>query len=269
MAALGVTVTVTDGTSIGYKITITKGEATPGVKDNVQVTEFVVPPADQDAADAVVEIIDALPLAKNLNLDNFLTHLSAIEQAEAEFNALTEPQKTLVNPYLVTKLSDTVAKAEALVLEELDNRIDSAIGNLMLEGTGIESVQFINRTATLFIYDPDKNVHEFVQSGVVPLFQSMFQDVIEMRLGDDPTWYGVEGTYDGAIQAGAQIVSVLLGLDYEYGQPFGGVFSELAAAKLSQLIDKSLSIEVKIERLEGGKKYLGTYVIEFEVEEAT
>ncbi len=69
-------------------------------------------------------------------------------------------------------------------MEELDNRIDSAIGNLMLEGTGIESVQFINRTATLFIYDPDKNVHEFVQSGgSPPLFQSMFQDVIEMRLG--------------------------------------------------------------------------------------
>jgi hypothetical protein len=268
MAALGVTVTVTDGTTSGYEITITKGEATPGVKDNVQVTEFVVPPADQAAADAVAVKIDGLPLAGSLNLDDFLDYLAAIEQAEAEFNALTEPQKTLVNPYLVTKLSDTVAKAEALVLEELDNRIDSAIGNLMLEGTGIESVQFINRTATLFIYDPDKNVHEFVQSGVVPLFQSMFQDVIEMRLGDDPTWYGVEGTYDGAIQAGAQIVSVLLGLDYEYGQPFGGVFSELAAAKLSQLIDKSLSIEVKIERLEGGKKYLGTYVIEFTVEQA-
>ncbi|NLA11184.1 MAG: DUF1565 domain-containing protein, partial [Firmicutes bacterium] len=263
MAALGVAVAVEAGTPSGYKITITKGAAEAS-KDNVRVTEFVVPPADQEAADAMVYIIDPLPLAGSLNLGNLLQHLPAIEVAEAAYEALTEPQKALVSEYLVTKLNNTVAKAEALVLEELDNRIDSAIDNLMLGGTGIEAVQFAGRKATLIVNDPDKKVYEFIESGVIFLFQSMFQDVVEMKLGDDPTWYGVDGTStQGAMEAGAHIVSVLLGLDYVYGEPLGGVFSQLSAANLGQLINKDLSIEVKIERLKGGKKYQGTYVIEF------
>jgi hypothetical protein len=263
MAALGVTVTVEDGTNSGYKISISKGLATPGVKDDVQVTAFVVPPADQAAADAVALRIDPLPLAGNLDLGNFLDSLAAIEEAEAEFESLTEPQKALVDSYLVNKLSATVAKTEALVLEEMDNRISSAMGDLTFAGTGIERAELIGRRATLFIDDPTKKVHEFLQSGVVPLFQSMFQDVVEMRLGDDPTWYGVEGTASGAIEAGAQITSVLLDLPYAYGTEFGGVFTELAAAKMGELVDKSLGIEVKIERLEGGKRYSGTYLLVF------
>jgi hypothetical protein len=93
----------------------------------------------------------------------------------------------------------------------------------------------------------------------------MFQDVVAMRLGDDddPTWYGVEGTAAGAMEAGAHIVSVLLGLQYEYGKEFGGVFNQLAAAELGGLINKSMNIEVKIQKLEGGKKYMGTYTISF------
>ena len=263
MAALGVTVAVTEGSTSGYKITITKGEAEDS-KDNVQVTAFVVPPADQEAANAVSLLIDPLPLAGSLNLENFLDKLAAIEEAEAAYEALTEAQKALVNPYLVGKLNDTVAKAESLVLDELDGRIDDAIGELHLIGTGIEEVQFDNRAATLIVDDPDKKVHEFVQSGVVNLFQSMFQDVVEMRLGEDETWYGVDGTNSqGAMEAGAHIVAVLLGLNYQYGQSFGGVFNQLAAADLGQLIGKDLEIQVRIERLEGGKKYEGTYTIAF------
>ena len=205
MAALEVSVTVEAGTSSGYKVTITKGEATPGIKDNVQVTVFVVPPTDQEAADIVKGMVDDLPLAKNVGIDNYLTYLAAIEQAEAAFNALTEPQKELVDPYLVGKLSDLVTKTEGLVLEELDNRIISAMGDLNYTGTGIEGAQLEEGKATLFIDDPGKKVHEFVQSGVVFLFQSMFQDVVEMRLGDDPNWYGVEGTTAGAMEAGHKL----------------------------------------------------------------
>ena len=264
MAALGVTVTVAEGTESGYKITITKGKANPGIKDNVQVTEFVVPPADQEAAQAVTRKIQSLPWDWQLELASFIDHLAAIEEAEAAYEALTEPQKALINPYVVGMLNDIVAKAEALVLEELDGRIDSAIEDLNLEFTGIGEVLFEERKATLVVSDPDKKVHEFVLSGVLSLFQSMFQDVVEMKLGNDPTWYGVDGTSaQGVMEAGAHIVSVLLDLDYEYGEDYGGVFSELAAANLGQLIGKSLSIEVKIERLEGGKQYTGTYEIEF------
>lgn len=43
VAALGVTVNVEAGTNSGYKVTITKGAATAGVKDDVAVTEFVAP----------------------------------------------------------------------------------------------------------------------------------------------------------------------------------------------------------------------------------
>jgi uncharacterized repeat protein (TIGR02543 family) len=263
MAALGVTITIDAGSSSGYKVTITKGEATPGIRDNVEVIKFTIPPADSEAAGIVNDLITALPSAANLYLDNYLTHLAAIEEAEAAFNALTEPQKTILGWYLEEKLDELVTKVEGLVLEELDDRILSAIGELELMGTGIEEVGFVDREATLFVDDPNKKVYEFVQSGVVPLFQTMFQDVVAMRLGEDPDWYGVEGTSAGAMEAGAHIVSVLLGFPYEYGEDFGGVFSQLAAADLGDLLDKSLSIEVKIQRLEDGKEYLGTYIIGF------
>ena len=129
--------TVEDGTINGYKITISKGSAIPKVKDNVQVTAFVVPPEDQAAATAVAIKIDGLPLAVNLSLENFLDSLAAIEEAEAEYQTLTEPQKALVNPYLVDKLNDTVTKIELLILEEMDNRISTAMEELNFAGTGI------------------------------------------------------------------------------------------------------------------------------------
>ena len=253
MAALGVTITVDVGSSSGYKVTITKGEATPGIRDNVEVIKYTIPLADSAAAGIVNDLITALPSAANLYLDNYLTHLAAIEEAEAAFNALTEPQKAILGALTVDKLENLVTKAQGLVLEELDSRILSAIDGLHLTGTGIDKVEFENREATLFVDDPNKKVHEFVQSGVVSLFESMFQDVVAMRLGEDPDWYGVEGTSAGAIEAGAHIVSVLLGFPYEYGEDFGGVFSQLAAADLGDLLDKSLSIEVKIQRLEDVK----------------
>ena len=262
MAALGVTITIDAGSSSGYKVSITKGDAI-GIRDNVEVIKFTIPLADSEAAGIVNDLITALPSAANLYLDNYLTHLAAIEEAEAAFNALTEPQKAILGALTVDKLENLVTKAQGLVLEELDSRILSAIDGLHLTGTGIDKVEFENREATLFVDDPNKKVHEFVQSGVVSLFESMFQDVVAMRLGEDPDWYGVEGTSAGAIEAGAHIVSVLLGFPYEYGEDFGGVFSQLAAADLGDLLDKSLSIEVKIQRLEDGKEYLGTYIIGF------
>jgi uncharacterized repeat protein (TIGR02543 family) len=262
MAALGVTITIDAGSSSGYKVSITKGDAI-GIKDNIQVSKFAIPPADSEAAGIVNDLITALPSAANVDLDNYLTHLAAIEGAEAAFNALTEPQKAILGALTVDKLENLVIKAQELVLEELDGRIESAIDELYLAGTGINKVGFDDREATLFVSDPDKKVYEFVQSGVVSLFESMFQDVVAMRLGEDPDWYGVEGTSAGATEAGAHIVSVLLGFPYEYEEDFGGVFSQLAAADLGDLLDKSLSIEVKIQRLEDGKEYLGTYVIGF------
>ena len=263
MAALRVIVTVEDGSSSGYKVIITRGEAVPGIKDNIKVT-FVAPTADQEAAETVEDMIDDRPLAKNVNIDNFLGYLADIEATEAAYNALTEPQKALVDLYLVNKLFALLTKIEELVLEELDNRILSAIDELKFEGSGIGGVQLVDRKATLFVDDPDEKVHRFVESGVVDLFESMFQDVVGMRLGNDPVWYAVEGTTAGAIEAGAQIVSSLLGIPYEHGVAYGGVLSQLAAAKLSELIGKSLSIEVKIERLEGGREYTGSYIVEFE-----
>ena len=116
MAVLRVTVTVEDGSSSGYKVTITRGEAIPGIKDNVKVT-FVAPPADREAAKIVEEMIDDLPLAKNVNIDNYLDYLAEVEEAEAAYNALTEPQKALVNEYLVGKLLDLLNKIEELISE--------------------------------------------------------------------------------------------------------------------------------------------------------
>ena len=267
MDALEVTVTVEDGASSGYyKVTITKGEAT-GSKDNVKVTNFVIPSADQEAAGIVEEMLDELPRASKVNLGNYETYLADAEETEVALNALTEPQKALLDEYLTGKLDDLLTKIEELIFEELDGRIDDAIDELDFEGSGIERAELVDRRATLFIDNPDEKVHKFVESGVVGLFQSMFQDVVGMRLGDDLTWYAVEGTSLGAIEAGAQIVSALLSFPYEYGLSFGGVFNDLAAAELSELIDKSLDIEIKIVKREGGREYSGIYNIGFSAAE--
>ena len=116
MAILRVTVTVEAGSSSGYKVTITRGEATPGIKDNIEVT-FVAPIDDQEAAEIVEGMIDDLPLAKNVNLDNYLDYLAAIEEADAAFSALTEDQKVLVDSYLATKLNVLLTKIEELMNE--------------------------------------------------------------------------------------------------------------------------------------------------------
>ena len=76
----------------GYKVSITK-ETLIG-PDNVEV--IVLPSRLRTAKPPVSnDLITALPSAANLYLDNYLTHLAAIEEAEAAFNALTEPLKAI------------------------------------------------------------------------------------------------------------------------------------------------------------------------------
>ncbi len=101
MAALGVTITIDAGSSSGYKVSITGGDAI-GIMTISRSASLRSRSADSEAAAGIVnDLITALPSAANLYSDNYLTHLAAIEEAEAAFNALTEPQKAILGALTV------------------------------------------------------------------------------------------------------------------------------------------------------------------------
>ncbi len=65
---------------------------------------------DQQAADVVNAAIEALPAVEELTLDN----KTAVTEADAEFNALTEAQKALISAENQTKLNEAIAKIASL-----------------------------------------------------------------------------------------------------------------------------------------------------------
>ncbi len=69
--------------------------------------------ADQTAADAVTAKISALPAPAELTLEN----KTGVDEAKAEYDALTEEQKALISAENQTKLSEAIAKIGELETE--------------------------------------------------------------------------------------------------------------------------------------------------------
>ena len=115
--ANGVLTAVAAGTAT---ITATATNGTEDTTDDKTATcTIMVTDPDQEAADAVVALFDALPAVENITMDD----KEAIEAARAAYDALTDEQKALVTPEDLAKLT---AAEEAL---------DA------LETTGVENVQ--------------------------------------------------------------------------------------------------------------------------------
>ena len=116
--ANGVVTAVAAGTAT---ITATATNGTDDTTDDKTATcTITVTDPDQEAADAVLALFDALPAVENITLDD----KASIEAARAAYNALTDEQKALVTPEDLAKL--TAAEQALAALEE---------------ATGIEDIQ--------------------------------------------------------------------------------------------------------------------------------
>ena len=114
----GVVTAVAAGTAT---ITATATNGTDDTTDDKTATcTITVTDPDQEAANAVVALFDALPAVENITPDN----KEAIEAARAAYDALTDEQKALVTPEDLSKL--TAAEDALAALEE---------------ATGIEDIQ--------------------------------------------------------------------------------------------------------------------------------
>ncbi|MBQ7647845.1 MAG: hypothetical protein IJS92_02060, partial [Paludibacteraceae bacterium] len=101
-------------------ITATATNGTDDTTDDKTATcTITVTDPDQEAADAVLALFDALPVADAVTLND----KEAIEAARAAYDALTDEQKALVTPEDLAKLT---AAEEALAA---------------LESNGVENVQ--------------------------------------------------------------------------------------------------------------------------------
>ena len=115
--ANGVVTAVAAGTAT---ITATATNGTDDTTDDKTATcTITVTDPDQEAADAVLALFDALPVADAVTLND----KEAIEAARAAYDALTDEQKALVTPEDLAKLT---AAEEALAA---------------LEATGVENIQ--------------------------------------------------------------------------------------------------------------------------------
>ena len=116
--ANGVVTAVAAGTAT-ITATATNGTPDDTTDDKTATCTITVTDPDQVAADAVVTLFDALPVADAVTLND----KEAIEAARAAYEALTDEQKALVTPEDLAKLT---AAEQALAA---------------LETTGVENIQ--------------------------------------------------------------------------------------------------------------------------------
>ena len=116
--ANGVVTAVAAGTAT-ITATATNGTPDDTTDDKTATCTITVTDPDQVAADAVVTLFDALPVADAVTLND----KEAIEAARAAYEALTDEQKALVTPEDLAKLTAAEAALAAL------------------EATGVENIQ--------------------------------------------------------------------------------------------------------------------------------
>lgn len=212
---------------------------------------------DQQAAEAVEEMINALPDVDTLTIDN----REDVEEAEIAYDVLTPAQKTLVVPDCVTKLENAIERMTELVLADVDERLMDAVNSLDYTDTGIEKIVYEDQTATFYIYDKTEYVYSFAFSGVMDIFDTMFTDVVAMRMNGGDTL-----VVDEPLMAAIQIVGVLLEVEIDFDN-INEAIPILMSKTMADLVDKSIDIEITI--LPGDKEYIGTYVVEFVFEGET
>ena len=114
--ANGVVTAVAAGTAT-ITATATNGTPDDTTDDKTATCTITVTDPDQVAADAVVTLFDALPVADAVTLND----KEAIEAARAAYEALTDEQKALVTPEDLAKLTAAEAALAALESNGVEN----------------------------------------------------------------------------------------------------------------------------------------------------
>ena len=105
-------------------ITATATNGTDDTADDKTATcTITVTDPDQEAADAVLALFDALPAVENITLDS----KAAIEAARAAYNALTDEQKALIAPEDLAKLTIAEEALAAAVKAAADQKAAEAV----------------------------------------------------------------------------------------------------------------------------------------------
>ena len=134
--ANGVVTAVAAGTAT-ITATATNGTPDDTTDDKTATCTITVTDPDQVAADAVVTLFDALPVADAVTLND----KEAIEAARAAYDALTDEQKALVTPEDLAKL--TAAEAALAALETTG--VENVQGDVKNVKTMVNSQIFILR----------------------------------------------------------------------------------------------------------------------------
>ncbi|WP_303857844.1 cell wall-binding repeat-containing protein, partial [Aminicella lysinilytica] len=149
--------------------------ALPDGKINIAlVARLALVQADIDSAQGVLNflkaiqeieaMIAALPFVDELTLSDHIDVQAALDAYEA----LSEEQQDLVsNLATLVAAEDKIAE---LVLADVDNRIQTTIGQLNLEGTGISGITYADKHAIFTISDLNIDIIKFADSGVLDLF---------------------------------------------------------------------------------------------------
>ncbi|MGI6363788.1 MAG: hypothetical protein ACOX21_08635, partial [Bacillota bacterium] len=147
-------------------------------------------------------------------------------------------------------------KTEAAVLEDVDTRINNAVGTLDLTNTGITSVTYDNRTATFLINDPNTPITAFAGSGVVGLFQEMFTDVLNADI-----FIGEEQVGNIANPSAMTEQELMQAIASQLILPLVDNDPANLGGNLSLLIGKSATAELTISA--GLVNYKASYTVEF------
>ncbi len=125
-------------------ITATATNGTDDTTDDKTATcTITVTDPDQEAADAVLALFDALPAVENITLDD----KAAIEAARAAYNALTDDQKALVTPEDLAKLTDAEAALAAAEKAAADKKAADAVVALFDALPAADAVTLDDKTA--------------------------------------------------------------------------------------------------------------------------
>ena len=137
----GVVTAVAAGTAT---ITATATNGTDDTADDKTATcTITVTDPDQEAADAVLALFDALPAVENITLDN----KEAIEAARAAYDALTDEQKALVSAEDLAKLTDAEAALAAAEKAAADQEAANAVVALFDALPAADAVTLDDKTA--------------------------------------------------------------------------------------------------------------------------
>jgi hypothetical protein len=268
---MGILMAITMGDLNGKNIKIDL-TIKPNIKEyqETYVVQFTMD--DETAVAEMIRLIDNLPAVEEIrptdDKEVLMTALMAVENADAAYKNLSTEAKDTVDteyPDKIAKLNDTVSKTEEILLELVDLKIGSAAA--IATSDDIE-IAYANRTAKFIIKNPEYSIAQFMEGLAMNVFGVMFEEVTGEGLAAN---IKVNGQYDIPKDEAFnnRIAVAILGgdptMDANDIQIFLGNEIFILGNAMGGLAGKSIDIEVTFKPFKTA--YVGTYRVEFELEE--